>query len=51
MIILDSIYNLEVNIFQYEFEKFIAKRFKLQGLLGSNENEEEKIIPLETLST
>ena len=41
--ILDYIYNGEVNIYQEELDRFltVAQRFKLEGLLGK-ENEEEE---------
>ena len=39
--ILDFIYNGEVNIFQYNLDRFleVAQRFKLEGLLGNQEPE------------
>ena len=39
--VLDYIYNGEVHIFQEEFDRFlsVAQRFKLEGLLKSEDNE------------
>ena len=40
--VLDYIYNGEVHIFQEEFDRFlsVAQRFKLEGLLESEDNED-----------